>query len=200
MDARAQRTRHALHQAVLRLAAEHDVVTLSVAQLARAAQINRVTFYNHAKSPATLLTAALQGELDAVRAGILDSGTQEVTSRPAVALTEHLVAYLTVYQRNLPVTGQGVLADFLSGHFAQSVHLVFAENRSSLRNPAQNHITSADTVNAAAQFISRGVIGIIAVWLHSSPRPDQEQLVMFFDQLLPTWWLDLVQETAPLTH
>lgn len=193
MDIRAGRTRATLHQTILSLAATHELSTITVAQVARTANINRVTFYNHASSPAALLTAALQGNLDGVRDGLLQGGSPSVKQRPAIALSEHLVAHLDVYQRNLPVSGQGILADFLTAHFAQSVHLVLAENPASQRLPTPSaQLSAPETIDAAAQFISRGVIGIIAVWLHASPTPDQSQLVLFLDNLLPTWWLELV--------
>lgn len=198
MDIRAGRTRAALHQTILTLAASQDISEITVASVARTAQINRVTFYSHAVSPAALLTQALRGELDGVRDKLLHSGALNVKKLPAIALSEHLVDHLDVYQRNLPVSGQGILADFLTSHFAQSVHLVFAENPAALRHPTPStQLSAPDTINAAAQFISRGVIGIIAVWLHASPTPDQAQLVLFLDRLLPSWWLDLVQEETP---
>ena len=65
MDPRIERTTAALRTAVLELATEHDIDDVTVSQVATRAGINRATFYDHASSPAELLTGILRTELDA---------------------------------------------------------------------------------------------------------------------------------------
>ncbi|MFJ4109323.1 TetR/AcrR family transcriptional regulator [Oerskovia enterophila] len=67
MDPRIERTTAALRTAVLELATEHDIDDVTVSQVAARAGINRATFYDHASSPADLLTGILRTELDAIR-------------------------------------------------------------------------------------------------------------------------------------
>ncbi len=67
MDPRTERTTAALRTAVLELATEHDIDDVTVSQVASRAGINRATFYDHASSPAELLTGILRAELDTIR-------------------------------------------------------------------------------------------------------------------------------------
>ncbi|WP_037870058.1 TetR/AcrR family transcriptional regulator [Streptomyces sp. SPB074] len=67
-DVRVRRTWARLSEAVLRLAAERPVEEVAVADLVRAAGVNRSTFYKHAPSPAAVLERVLYAELDEIRA------------------------------------------------------------------------------------------------------------------------------------
>ncbi len=67
VDARIVHTTAALREAILRLAADRPVSSITVADVTRAAGINRATFYSHAVSPGSLLADALTPELDRIR-------------------------------------------------------------------------------------------------------------------------------------
>ena len=51
MDPRKQRSRDRLYAAVLALAADQSISSLTVTQIADAAGVHRSTFYEHAESP-----------------------------------------------------------------------------------------------------------------------------------------------------
>lgn len=194
MDIRAVRTQKALHQAVLELAQTTNVSQLSVTEVAKAAQINRVTFYNHAASPEVLLFGALAKDLNRVRDQLVDPQTATPISpdRPIVSLAQHLVRHLDLYRTNIAADGRGTVADFLTEHFAQSVSLLLDENAAAVsRIAGLNRPLSQVALEATAQFIAHGSIGVIAVWLHASPTPHPDELVLLLDHLLPRWWLDL---------
>ncbi|MFC8733716.1 TetR/AcrR family transcriptional regulator [Luteimicrobium sp. NPDC057192] len=113
MDRRTVRTRAALRAAILELAAQQDVSELSVVEVARRAGINRVTFYDHATSPAALLVAVLADELDQIRAALLEPDVAgggepaatpdplELVDRVARAVAAHVERHATIYERAL---------------------------------------------------------------------------------------------------
>ncbi|XBH20351.1 TetR-like C-terminal domain-containing protein [Jonesiaceae bacterium BS-20] len=206
MDARAQRTQNALRATILSLAQEHEISQISVTQVAQAAQINRVTFYNHATSPLDLLTQALREQLDLVRSHVLDSHQDQslattqsspVRQRPIEELGEHLIVHQVMYRRNITPTGHGAVADFLTQHFAQTVYQHLAEQSRHLATAlgaAPEHSQSA--LDATAQFISHGTIGVIAVWLHDGTELTVQRLVTYLDNLFPAWWIRIADGTT----
>lgn len=199
MDIRAIRTQKALHQAVLELAQTTNIAQLSVTEVAKAAQINRVTFYSHAASPEVLLFGALTKDLNRVRDQLVDPQTATPISpdRPIVSLAQHLVSHLSLYRTNIGADGRGAVADFLTEHFAQSVSLLLDENAAAVSKIAGlNRPLSQVALEATAQFIAHGSIGVIAVWLHASPTPQPDELVLLLDHLLPRWWIDLNPDSS----
>ena len=206
MDARAQRTQDALRATILRLAQEQEISQISVAQVARAAKINRVTFYNHATSPMDLLTQTLRKQLVPVRSHVLDGPQVQPTTappsssprpRPIEELGEHLIVHQVMYRRNITPTGHGAVANFLTQHFAQTVYQHLAEQSRHLATAleaAPEHSQSA--LDATAQFISHGTIGVIAVWLHDGTELTVQRLVTYLDNLFPAWWLRIADGTT----
>lgn len=63
MDPRSQRTRAALHAAILDLASREPVRGVSVVAVCRSADVTRDTFYRYSSDPAQLLADALGEEL-----------------------------------------------------------------------------------------------------------------------------------------
>jgi len=116
------RTRAALRAAILELAAQEDVSELSVVEVARRAGINRVTFYDHATSPAALLVAVLADELDEIRAALLDRDTTDsgvpaaapdpldLVDRVARAVAAHVERHAAIYERALVRADDGASA------------------------------------------------------------------------------------------
>ena len=207
MDARAQRTRTLLCATILDLATEQEISQISVAQIARAAQINRVTFYSHATSPMDLLAQALREQLDQVRrhlltgasasSGAKTAGPGHPAPRPIEELAAHLIAHQAVYRRNITAAGHGTVADFLSEHFAHSVHQVISEHSERIATEIGSGLSLSPTaLNATAQFISHGAIGVIGVWLHDGSELDPQRLVTYLDHLFPPWWLAIADGDA----
>ncbi|MGO4103040.1 TetR/AcrR family transcriptional regulator [Leifsonia sp. YAF41] len=193
MDVRAERTVTALYGAILSLAETHDVAELTASQVAQAAGINRVTFYNHASSPAQLLVDALRVELDDIRQRFLissgESPLQSTARRTTLAVAAHMIERRAVYRRSLPADAHGILADFLSEHFAASVRLLLADRPnvhigSSRRSPVSAPVFS----EATAQFVAHGCIGAFAVWLHTDDPLIPADVVDLIEDLMPAWW------------
>lgn len=192
MDARAQRTVAAMHQAILELAETEQVQDLSVAQVAKAAGLNRVTFYNHASSPTALLTAALSLELDMIRAQYLQSALPLYSPEGGIvgAVGAHIVVRHAIYCRNLPPNGHGFLADFLTDHFAESARMLLAAHPPLHPSvPGQSTLPGSVTERATAQFIAHGAVGAIAAWVHGPVPLIPEQIASLIQNLMPPWWL-----------
>lgn len=206
MDARAQRTQDALRTTILKLAQTQEISQISVAQIARTAQINRVTFYSHATSPMDLLTQALREQLDLVRSHVFSGPQTEHTLvtqgsesklRPVEELGLHLISHQAMYRRNITATGYGAVADFLTQHFAQTVRQHMSDHSKHLAAAlGAGPKLSQSALDATAQFISHGTVGVIAVWLHDGLELTFERLVTYLDHLFPVWWLKLVDGTT----
>lgn len=190
LDARRRRTRDALHAAVLELAAEGDPGEIGVTALAERAGVHRSTVYEHGASPLDILQAALAEELDALRERHLRDVTPE---RTAAALRDvtlgvfaHVDRHAAVY-RNLDGAAGATLHAFLSDHFQASTRMLLAQ--SSLRIPfALDDVDPALVEDAAVRFVADGVVGLIAVWLHTDPPRDPAVPLALLGRLLPAWW------------
>jgi AcrR family transcriptional regulator len=106
-DLRAVRSRRKLHEAVLHLAAGQPIESVSVAELTRAAGLNRTTFYNHASSPADALEQALFGELDGMRAVLSEKAADRSIPLEQVwdGVTRDFLGYLERYEDIFTTTG-----------------------------------------------------------------------------------------------
>lgn len=191
VDARILHTTAALREAILRLAADRPVSSITVADVTRAAGINRATFYSHAVSPGSLLADVLTPELDrirdddaAARRAAFERGAgpdelEAITRRGIDAVVEHVVAYKDIYGKALPDPEDGSLHRLLVDHFtissAQHIRELPAEGRPELLD------------DVAAGFVAQGFVGAIEAWL-AGPRRSRKSLVQTITLSFPAWW------------
>ncbi len=191
VDARILHTTAALREAVLRLATDRPVSEITVADVTRAAGINRATFYSHAVSPGSLLADVLTPELDRIRADDLDARRAAVergadadelaaiTRRGINAVVDHVVAHREIYARGLPDTEDASLHRLLVQHFTVSSAQHIRE-----LDPA----TKPDLIDdVAAGFVAQGFVGAIEAWL-AGPRRSRKALVETITLSFPAWW------------
>lgn len=193
MDARARRSRDRLHAAVLELAAATPVEQLSVTQVARAADVHRSTFYEHAATPDGLLRAALLAELDGLRADLLDDPdrpTDAAVLETTRRVLEHVVRHLEIYRRGLADdSGAGGLHGMLGEHFLGSSRRLVEQGRVAL--PAGVPGVDDDVVaDAALRLIALGTVGVIRTWV-GLPDPTPESFLTVYERLTPDWWSQL---------
>lgn len=192
LDARARRTRTSLREAALTLAAEAPIETITVADLARAAGINRATFYKHADSPLQLLGGALIDDLDAIRGRFLiDAAAPTVDftalwTRAAHLTVAHVERFEAVYRCDFGPDAHGSLQAVLSRHIAHSMQQLFAERPDLL--PEHDAREEAFLINALAAFLGHGLMGILHRWFHSEPR-DTVAYTHAVLAALPAWML-----------
>ncbi|MFC5929274.1 hypothetical protein D6T64_20435 [Cryobacterium melibiosiphilum] len=214
-DARAARTTEALRVAILRLSAAQHVDRLSVAQIAAAADIHRVTFYDHARSPSALLARVMRDELDAVRAEYLASSyVREHTLAEAIRHTSMAVAALVdshsaIFEHLLAEHSRTTAHDLLAPHFESSVAALIADRGVGLAGtPAANGAEAgAEPAQAApaqaalartalAKYVAYGSVGAIEVWFAAGAEGaepaavagrDPEAYYALIEPLLPRW-------------
>jgi AcrR family transcriptional regulator len=185
VDARILHTNAALKRAILQLAQDRPVSTVTVADVTRVAEINRATFYSHAVSPGSLLAAVLTPELDAIReedAALRrapDADPAAVTRKGINAVVDHIIAHRDIYRQALPDPNDGSLHGLLVEHFSVS---------------ALQHITALPPASrpdllqdVAAGFVAHGFVGAIASWL-TGGRRSRKALVDTITASFPAWW------------
>ncbi|WP_107080231.1 TetR/AcrR family transcriptional regulator [Streptomyces sp. NBRC 109706] len=190
LDVRARRTRARLREAVLRLASERPVEDISVADLVRAARVNRTTFYKHATSPAAVLERVLYAELDQVRAGwIADAAAatlpiEATWERASGALIDHLERHDAVYTAGLVGRRSAILHHLLVDHFAVSVRAFLARDPELLPDGEGSREWR---IEAHSSFVAHGEAGLVEAWL-SRPAPrDRRLFVSAAATALPPW-------------
>lgn len=186
VDARIVQTTKSLHAAIVELASAAPVSTITVADVTRAAGINRATFYSHATSPGGLLTDVLTPELDAIRAADLalretaTGGAVEITRKGMERVVDHVVKYRDIYRLALPDPLDASTHRVLANHFEVSSLLHF-ENRIS------DTLPEGLAPALAAGFIAHGLVGVIENWL-TGKRTSRKVLVDNIMLLVPEWW------------
>lgn len=185
VDARIVQTMRSLHEAIIALASTAPVSSIAVADVTRAAGINRATFYSHATSPGSLLTDVLTPELDAIREADIaarDAGTAtpaEVTRRSMERVVDHVVKHREIYRLALPDPLDASTHRMLARHFEESLRVHFDFS-------VPGELPEGLSKALAASFVAHGLVGVIETWL-TGARLGRKTLVENIMLLLPTW-------------
>ena len=205
-DGRAARTAQALRVAILRLAAAQHVDRISVAQIAQAADIHRVTFYDHARSPSALLARVIRDELDGVQQLYFASGVvREHSLRESVRQTALGVAALVdshraIFTHLLAEHSRTTAHDLLAPHFEQTLGELIS-SRAAAGGAASVTEADAAAVDAAAvdaaaspnadaalaRYVAYGSVGAMEVWFAGDQTRDPENYYRLIAPLLPGW-------------
>jgi AcrR family transcriptional regulator len=185
VDARILHTTAALREAILRLAADRPVSEITVADVTRAAGINRATFYSHAVSPGSLLADVLTPDLDRIRQEDVEARRvpdfdAAATTRTGInAVVDHIVAHRDIYKKGLQDRNDASLHRLLVDHFTVSslehIHSLAPADRPDVLD------------DAAAGFVAQGLVGAISAWL-AGPRRSRKALVDTVVLSFPAWW------------
>ncbi|MCM6762467.1 TetR/AcrR family transcriptional regulator [Rathayibacter sp. ZW T2_19] len=187
MDARQRRSQESLHRAIIELAAERTVSSLTVSDITDRAGVNRSTFYAHAASAAELLSAALLTDLDLIRADYLTqlgesdragASNREATVRILQHLERHRAVYLGAFD---DVGGDSGLRVMLAAQFRRSVS--DAIESGAVTVPRKNLLPGG-----AAAYISAGSAALMEEWLRLPAPRDPDLYLDAFAQVLPPWW------------
>jgi AcrR family transcriptional regulator len=187
-DPRAIRTREKLIGAFHEAIRESDPREMSVSGLARAAGVNRTSFYEHFSSPEDLAIHALSDLFDvvinadiALRSGHSVSGA-EASRRALHEIVSFVAAQRASYARLL---GPGA-----APRLAHAVAEAFTERTVQALAPMEVRPPEADP-RITARFLAGGVLGVIGAWLtEPEPTTSPDQLVEALVQCLPGWLLD----------
>ncbi|MFE4694918.1 TetR/AcrR family transcriptional regulator [Streptomyces sp. NPDC056749] len=190
LDVRTRRTRARLREAVVRLASAGPVENVAVADLVRAARINRTTFYKHAASPAAVLEQVLYEDLDRVRAAwIADTlaaelPVRDVLDRASHALVDHLERHDALYTAGLVGHRSAVLHQLLVDHFTASVRDLLARDPGILPGGKGSVAWRTD---AHSRFVAHGEVGVVEAWLTLPAPRDRSLFVSAVAAMLPSW-------------
>ncbi|MCL1074283.1 TetR/AcrR family transcriptional regulator [Shewanella dokdonensis] len=193
-DVRVERTRARLAEAVLALAAERDINSVSVAELTRCAGVNRGTFYDHAQSPAALLTHVLASELDEVRRIGMDRLRQDglllrhLTRSTLQGIFQHVLKHEQIYAGPSHSTSVYALRIVLAEHIEQSTRLILSGGF------AIPPMMDPHTLPLFASYLAHGVAGAVEAWLRIPAPRDEEMLLAVIEAMYPAW---LAPEHAP---
>ncbi|WP_460783236.1 TetR/AcrR family transcriptional regulator [Microbacterium tumbae] len=184
VDARIEATRRRLREAILGLAAVKDVASISVAELTRAAGIERTTFYAHAASPTELLIGLLSEELDPLREAVertLDEapGTLAVVGAQLNArLVDHVERHAAIYADR----GDGRINSALYTALSEHTRTALAHVIDHLGDPGD-----PDERRYLAAFVGFGVVGAIATWLAEPEPRDRSRLERAIGLVYSNW-------------
>ncbi|QAB17056.1 TetR/AcrR family transcriptional regulator [Leucobacter muris] len=186
-DARIVRTRAALNRAIIDLATEKAVPSITVSELAAEAGINRVTFYKHFTTPAEALGAALSLDLDQARTRFVDgfasNGADPVEFlRASVSeVLDHIDRHRNLYELSIDSPQDGTVPNLLADHFTETLEQ-YLESRSRLQPPLPDVDRSI-----VARFFAHGLVGAIKAWLLSGSS-DHDEVLRSVVALSPEWW------------
>ena len=189
-DPRAIRTREKLVGAFHQAIRDADPRHMSVSALARAAGVNRTSFYEHFASPEDLAIHALSELLDVVsNADIAMRAQHAVTGAEASRRALHQIVSFVAAQRDsyARVLGPGAAPRLL-----HAVAEAFTERTVLALEPMDVRPPEADP-RITARFLAGGVLGVIGAWLAEpgpGPALGPDQVVEALIQCLPGWLLD----------
>jgi AcrR family transcriptional regulator len=186
-DPRAVRTREKLVDAFHQAIQESDPRQMSVSALARAAGVNRTSFYEHFASPEDLAIHALSELFDvvsntdiALRSGHSVSGAE--ASRRAL---RQIVGF--VGERRGPYAR--LLGPGAAPQLVRAVAEAFTERTVLALEPMDVRPPEADP-RVTAQFLAGGVLAVVGAWLADPNPAPADQVVEALIQCLPSWLLD----------
>ncbi|MBW4721346.1 TetR/AcrR family transcriptional regulator [Saccharothrix obliqua] len=169
VDPRVRRTRALLRSAALELVSERDVESLTIADIAERADVNRATVYQHFKDRDTLLLNAMEEEVGRLaRAAARCPLTRHGGGTPAelVELFRHVEANATLYRAMLGSTGTARFINELRGLLAHEVAV-------------QIHAAATTGDEALtrlrAHYLAGAFIGAFTQWVSDPQRISAEQ-------------------------
>jgi AcrR family transcriptional regulator len=184
VDARARRTDIALREAVVALATEASISSVTVGQLTLLAQINRSTFYSHYRSPLELLLAVLGDDLNQIRERgqrwhAVRGGESTALQLGLDDVVGHVSRFRAIYQRSLRNGSDPAVFRSLVDHFAETFSLFIDAKVIVVRDGVD--------VEVLARFVAHGISGAIEVWLEDA-GVSREKLIQSLTAIESALW------------
>ncbi|MEV7005282.1 TetR/AcrR family transcriptional regulator [Streptosporangium sp. NPDC051022] len=169
-DPRIRRTRERLRAAVLLLAGERDPESITVAEIARVAEVNRATVYAHYRDRDDLVLDAMEKAVGELAAQAARCPYREPGPVPAalVALFEHVGTRAPLYRRMLGPHGSARFCARLREVLAAELRVPFAAGS---RPPGHDDVPP----EIHAHYVAGALVGVVTSWLEERrPRPAEE--------------------------
>lgn len=192
MDPRQVRTWSRLVDVVHEVASETPIDTVSVAELARRADITRDTFYRHAAGPAELLAHVLRDELDALRAEFqrnaeAEGGGRTVFDVAERALLRHILEHRAIYRGAMTPRLTPALRDMLVESIESSL-LELLDRHPEIAPDGPSGLSVGKRHRMFAAYAASGTIGGIEVWLADEDPADADDAARAILAASPSWW------------
>ncbi|MCI0385837.1 TetR/AcrR family transcriptional regulator [Streptomyces sp. CNQ085] len=173
VDPRVLRTRALLREAALAIAAERDVESMTIADIAERATVNRATVYQHYRDRDALLLDAMEEEVGRLaRAAARCPLTHPAQRTPdeLVDLFRHVGTNATLYRRMLGPGGSARFVNRLRELLAEEVSAQLAgeSGGSDGREPAP-------FPELRAHYLAGAFVGVFTQWVSMSGGPTADQ-------------------------
>jgi AcrR family transcriptional regulator len=177
VNLRIQRTRQALHKALITLILERGYEAVTIKEVVARANVGRSTFYAHYPSKEDLLTA----ELETLRATLAAEQRAALARQGGVserglgfsrALFEHVQDYRDVYRALVGERGASIMIARMRALFTQLVRKELSEL---VPPPARGDVPRS----ALVQFVVGSLMSILTWWLdgRSDLKPAQADAI-----------------------
>ncbi|MEV8254630.1 TetR/AcrR family transcriptional regulator [Rhodoglobus sp. NPDC076762] len=164
MDARVERTRRSLQQALFSLAQEQPLDEVTVAEIVESAGVNRSSFYQHYADKETLLAFAIEAAADDAGVQLAELDTNSAEPPPALLnYLSHLDDNAAIYASALGPRGSARVASRLRARLNLIVRQGILDH-----DPIAPEGVALDIASAS---ITGATFGIIDAWLTMTPRP-----------------------------
>nr|SBO97323.1 TetR family regulatory protein of MDR cluster [Nonomuraea gerenzanensis] len=174
-DPRAQRTRARLKAAVLELALQQELGTITMSALAKRAEVNRATVYLHYSDVDSLVTDAMEDTVAAVaRAAALCplDAPRGRAPGPLVELFEQVAANGQLYRRMLGPHGSARFGARMRERLTAELARRFADGR---RPPGWEDVP----VGMHAAYLAGALVGVIAHWVADGGSAEEAALAFW---------------------
>lgn len=190
-DPRWTRSRNALREAVLELAATQPVSEISVRSLTKQAGVDRSTFYNHAASPQELLRDILREEIDDIYNAFVHDFAEsrhaphEAQERGFRAVLSHLKSRADIYRASLLNDGNDLVMRVIGVQFVEKAQDMFNEHNYPIERAAE--VTEFER-DFGSRVAALGMVGGITSWLLEDPALDEDTFVSSYYRFMPNWF------------
>jgi AcrR family transcriptional regulator len=179
MDARVERTRRSLQEALFALTQERPFDEVTVGDIVERAGVNRSSFYQHYADKENLLAFAIEAAADEAGVQLADLDPASAEPPPAImSYLSHIDANAAVYASALGPRGSALVASRLRAR----LNLI-------VRDGIVRHGTQPFeglSLEIASASITGATFGIIEAWLAMDPRPSAETAVAWIWQSFGT--------------
>ncbi|MFK0156898.1 TetR/AcrR family transcriptional regulator [Streptomyces sp. NPDC090499] len=165
VDPRVLRTRALLRTAALELASERDADTITMADIAERATVNRATVYQHYKDRDELLLAAMESEITALARAAACCPLAYPPDRMPTELVElfrHVESNDRLYRQMLGPNG--------TARFVNHLRDLLADEVTAQLDAAGARSGDAPPNDLRAHYVAGAFVGLIIRWL---TRPDR---------------------------
>lgn len=176
LNRRVQYTRNALREALVDLAAEKPLQSITVTDICARADINRSTFYLHYKDVHGLLLEIEDDILDHIRAGIADIPLTSSAFAAALSEMRRSTRLLALFR--------ALLGDRGDPQFVRRLQqLTFDAFQKAWRINMPD--ADANQQLLVYSFVVSGVVSLLSVWIRdSAPDSSAEETVRLLRQLV----------------